>query len=229
MRDKISVIIRSSMLLFLYFSSIAFQYLPFIIFHADINQYQGNTRLAVYLSLFSDFIILFIILCMYKNDIQREFSIFLKKIRTNLDTGFACWIAGLIIMFLSNSILTTVFHAEGANNEIVVRSLIHALPILMGINVCLMAPFIEEFVFRKTLKDVFSNPIVFVLLSFLFFGTAHVYGMAKTWIDWLYVIPYGALGGAFALAYYKTDTIFTSMFFHMFHNLFVLILILLAL
>ena len=42
---------------------------------------------------------------------------------------------------------------------------------------------------------------------------------AKTLVDVLYIIPYGALGGAFALAYYDTDTIFTSMTMHMIHNI----------
>ena len=38
-------------------------------------------------------------------------------------------------------------------------------------------------------------------------------------VDYLYIIPYGALGGAFALAYYETKTVFTSMSFHMIHNI----------
>ena len=64
------------------------------------------------------------------------------------------------------------------------------------------------------------------MVSFLAFGIAHVSSMATTWVDWLYVIPYGTLGGAFAIAYYKTDTIFTSMSYHMLHNVLTFILIL---
>ena len=82
-----------------------------------------------------------------------------------------------------------------------------------------IAPFNEEIVFRKTLKDVFKNKWVFAFLSFLLFGGAHVIGEATTLIDYLYIIPYGALGGAFALAYHDTDTIFTSLTLHMVHNL----------
>ena len=37
-------------------------------------------------------------------------------------------------------------------------------------------------------------------------------------IDYLYIIPYGVLGGAFAIAYSKTESVFTSMTFHMLHN-----------
>ena len=33
-------------------------------------------------------------------------------------------------------------------------------------------------------------------------------------VDILYIVPYGAFGATFAYAYYKTDTIYTSMLFH---------------
>ena len=42
--------------------------------------------------------------------------------------------------------------------------------------------------------------------------------MAKTFTDLLYIIPYGALGATFAYAYYKTDTVFTTVTFHIIHN-----------
>ena len=41
---------------------------------------------------------------------------------------------------------------------------------------------------------------------------------ANSIVDYLYIIPYGVLGGAFALAYSKTESVFTSMTFHMLHN-----------
>ena len=34
----------------------------------------------------------------------------------------------------------------------------------------------------------------------------------------LYIIPYGGLGAAFACMYQKTNTIFTDISMHMFHN-----------
>ena len=129
-----------------------------------------------------------------------------------MNTGFICWISGLGIMMVTNIIITVVFKAGGANNEKLVQSMIHALPWLMIINAGILAPFNEEIVFRKTLKDVFGKyKWLFVLLSFLLFGGAHVMEVAKVWTDYLYIIPYGALGASFALAYYKTDTVFTSM------------------
>ena len=96
--------------------------------------------------------------------------------------------------------------------------MIHSFPILMAIDAGIIGPFNEEMVFRKTIKDIFKNKWVFVGLSFLLFGGAHVINSANSILDYLYIIPYGALGASFALAYYDTDTVFTSTFMHMFHN-----------
>jgi membrane protease YdiL (CAAX protease family) len=89
----------------------------------------------------------------------------------------------------------------------------------MVINAGFVAPFNEEIVFRKTLHDIVGKyKWIFIGLSFLLFGGAHVISSATTILDYLYIIPYGALGAAFAFAYSKTNTIYTSMTIHMIHN-----------
>ena len=126
-------------------------------------------------------------------------------------------------MFISNFLLSFIFHFPGAKNESLVQDMIKSLPVLMVMNAAVFAPFVEEIVFRKTVKDVFKNVYLFMLVSFLLFGGAHVISQANSLVDLLYIIPYGSLGAAFAYAYYKTDTIFTSMMLHSFHN-FVLVI-----
>ena len=222
--DKILIIIRSLVIIFLFYYSVYFQYIPVLIFHIDLKAISGNMRMAVLFSIFSDLILLFILLCIYRKEIIQELKTFIKNFKENMDIGFSSWTTGLLIMFVSNMILVNIFHSEGANNEIAVRTMIHAFPLVMGLDACLLAPFIEEIAFRKTLKDVFKNRYLFIVLSFLAFGFAHVSGMATSIVDWLYVIPYGALGGVFAYAYSKTDSVFTSYIFHMIHNTIVFLL-----
>lgn len=166
-------------------------------------------------------IILFII---YRKELINDFITFKKDVIKNFDIGFKCWFVGLIIMMVSNLILNFILNAGGANNEQAVQSLLSSFPVIMAIDVCFLAPFNEEIAFRKTIKDVFKNKWIFVILSFLLFGGAHVISSAKTIIDYLYIVPYGALGGAFAYAYYETDTIFTSMSLHFIHNTILVIL-----
>ena len=96
--------------------------------------------------------------------------------------------------------------------------MIKSLPLVMIFTAGILAPFTEELVFRKALKDFIKSPVIFAFCSFLLFGGAHVFNSAETILDYLYIIPYGALGAAFAFAYSKTDTVFTSMTLHMLHN-----------
>ena len=228
-KNKALMIIRGIIVFSLFYCSFLFQYIPFKLFNVSVEPYLNDLDLAVYLSTFADLIVILILLFIYKKDLGKEIKIFINDLKKNLDTGFACWIMGFIIMIISNIILVMVFKAEGANNENAVRSLITSSPIMMGLNVCLLAPFIEELVFRKTLKDIFSKAYLFIPISFLLFGYAHVGSMANNLVDWLYIVPYGALGGVFAYAYYKTNTVFTSMTFHMLHNTLTFILILIVL
>ena len=67
--------------------------------------------------------------------------------------------------------------------------------------------------------DVFKNKYIYVLISGLVFGGMHVISSASSMGDFLYIIPYSALGIAFALLYYDTDNIFTTISMHSLHNL----------
>ena len=173
---------------------------------------------SVLLSTFSSTIVLFILFIIYRKELKKEFKIFKDNFIENIDIGFRYWMIGLIIMMISNVIITYLLKGGGANNEEAVQKMIKTLPWLMVIDAGFIAPFNEEIVFRKTLKDIFNNPIILCILSFLFFGGAHVISDAKTLTDYLYIIPYGALGASFAYSYYKTNTVFTSMSMHIFHN-----------
>ena len=194
------------------------QYIPVYLFQIDMSKLSNNWNIIVELSCFSEICCFIILLLLYRKDLIEEFKIFRKDPLKNLDTGLSCWLSGLLIMGIANFILANFFHSGGANNEEAVQNLIQALPWLMGIDICIIAPFVEEIVFRKTPKDVIKNKKGYVFLSGLLFGLAHVMGQANNIIDWLYIIPYGAMGASFALAYSKTDTIYTSMTFHFIHN-----------
>ena len=213
---KIKYLIRGIIVFFLFFYSVYLQYIPVLLFKMDVHNISPLE--SVLLSTFSSTIVLFILFIIYRKELKREFKIFKDNFIENIDIGFRYWMLGLIIMMISNVIITYLLKGGGANNEEAVQKMIKTLPWLMVIDAGFIAPFNEEIVFRKTLKDIFNNPIILCILSFLFFGGAHVISDAKTLTDYLYIIPYGALGASFAYSYYKTNTIFTSMSMHIFHN-----------
>ena len=211
-------IIKGFLVLVFFTYSYLFQYIPIYLFHIQVNDLRGNYILSVLFSTFSSILIFIVLLFVYRKDLKDDLKIFLKDPLVHLNDGIVYWIIGLAVMCCSNIFLATFFHSNGANNENVVQAMIAAYPIIMGIDVCFLAPFNEELVYRKTFYDIIPNRKIFVILSFFVFGYVHVSSMATNYVDWLYMIPYGALGCAFAAAYSKTDTVYTSMFLHMIHN-----------
>lgn len=216
---NIKIIIRSILVFTFFYCSTLIQYIPIILFHMDLNKIRGNIQVATMLSTFSSIVVALVLIAIYHKDLKKELKTYKNNWFENFDTGFKYYAIGLGIMMISNLILFYVFKSGGANNENTVQTMISSAPIWMALQVCILAPFNEEIVFRETLYDVLKKwKWLFVIASFLLFGGAHVISSAKTLIDYLYIIPYGVLGGAFALAYNKTDSVFTSMTFHILHN-----------
>lgn len=201
--------------LIFYFSAY-FQLIPILLFNMDLKNITGAQN--VMLSTFSNSILLIILFLIFRKDIIKEWKRFRKNLLENIDIGIKYWLVGLAIMMVSNIIITFVVNLEQAANEQAVQSMISNLPWLMLINAGLIAPCTEEIVFRKGFKKAFPNKWLFIILSGLVFGTLHVITSMTSPIELLYIIPYGALGVAFAYMYQKTDTIFTSITMHMFHN-----------
>ena len=222
LNEKTKAIIKGIIIFLAFYFSVLIQYIPVKIFNIDLK--TASTTTIVVLSMFSTLVLFIIYFFVYRKDLKKDFKIFLKNKDDYMDVGIRSWIIGLLLMFVSNFILNFVLKAGGAKNEQTVQLMIKSLPLLMLLDAGILSPFNEEIVFRKTLKDIFKNKWIFIIASFILFGGAHVINSSKTFLDYLYIIPYGFLGAAFAYAYYETDNIFTSISIHMLHNI-VLILI----
>lgn len=215
-KNVIKNIGKAILIFFLFYFSYIFQYIPVLLFNIDVKNISDS--MSVVLSTFSNIVLLLILVLIFFKDLKREWKIFKEKLGENLDIGFRYWFLGLIGMMVSNIIITFVFKGGQAGNEETVQTMITALPWLMLIDAGLLAPIIEEIVFRKTFKDAFKNKWVFVFTSGVFFGLLHIIGNVTTWTDILFIVPYSCLGISFALCYQKTNSIYTPIFMHMFHN-----------
>lgn len=222
LEEKFKYIVRAIIVFFIFWYSSYLQYIPIYLFKLDIKHLSN--AMHVILSTFSSIVVFIILFFIYRKDLKKDFKVFKKNRAEYMDIGLKWWGIGLFFMFIINFLLNYVLKAGGANNEHAVQAMIKSLPLLMLIDAGFIAPFNEEIVFRKTLKDVFKNKWIFVFLSFLLFGGAHVINGAKVITDYLYLIPYGILGGAFAMAYYETDNLFTSISLHMIHNTILIVL-----
>lgn len=173
------------------------------------------------ISVLSSFVVALVIGFIFIKDIVKDFKTFKKNIKDNMRFAFKCWAIGLIVMMFSNYVINfIIFNGENiAGNEEAVRTSLLVNPVLGMISAGLIAPFSEEVTFRLGFRKVFSKMIPFAIASTFVFAGLHVITDFSSALDLLYFIPYGALGFAFAICYYKTNTIFSSIFMHMIHNI----------
>ena len=222
-KDIFKYILKAILVFLLFDYCWIFQLIPVFLFGLNDKQIESGSW-TVILSFFSSCMMAVILYFLYRKDIKREFKKFKDKFSLNVDKALKYWCYGIIGMAVSNFLIGLLFSNGQANNEESVQGMISALPWLMLLNAGVVAPFVEEMVFRKSLKDVFSNKWLFIGVSGLLFGLAHVVGNVDVWSEWLFIIPYGSLGCAFAASYYDTDTVFTPVMIHIAHN-FILVLI----
>ena len=165
------------------------------------------------------------------NKIKKDFNEFKKQFGNNFELAFKYYFIGVVVMIISNLLITLCFSDATAGNEEAVRSLIDQAPLYMIFSVSIYAPFVEELIFRHSIKDCIitnkKNKIskyVYIITSGFIFGGMHIFGQATSALDYLYIIPYMSLGISFAALYAKTDNIFSSISMHALHNTITIIL-----
>ena len=138
-------------------------------------------------------------------------------------------------MSVSNVIISIFTHSDVSNNEEAVRSMIDSLPLYMVFSVSLYAPFVEELIFRHSIKDMVmchgDNKLIrslYIFISGFIFALMHILGQTTSYLDYIYLIPYMSLGIAFSALYSKTDNIFSSISMHALHNTITVVLYLMA-
>lgn len=198
-------------------------YIPIKILKINLDNLSQNVKIIY--NFFCDIIFMLIVFILFKNDYIKNFKNYSKDFFKNFETSFKYYFIGLVIMIVSNLIIGFCFQGANANNEEAVRNLINLYPIYMIFSVSIYAPFIEETIFRKNIKNIVlafgDNKItkyLYIFISGFIFAAMHIVGMASSSLDYLYIIPYMALGVSFAALFYKTDNIFSSIVMHSLHN-----------
>lgn len=186
--------------------------------------------LAVYLCTF------LVVLLIVHKDIFKQFKEFIKNPKKVLNKGFTYWVYGMIVMIISNLIVTSIV-GNIAVNEQATRETIMSAPLYAIPTIVIIGPFLEELVFRFCFRKSFNKEIPYALFCAFVFGLLHVMTAFDSFTlsnilshasEFLFIVPYGSLGFFFAKAYYETDNIFSSVVPHMLHNSISVLLILLT-
>ena len=208
--DKIRNTIIWFLILILYlFLNIFFSY-------SINNMHIENTTLKSLVTLFYEGIIILTFIIIYYKDFKNDLKEIKKHDKEYIGSSIRIWLIGLIIMIISNSIISLIV-GDIASNESLNRSIFYSNYLYAIPSMIILAPIAEETIFRLSLGKIFNNKYIFMIVSGLVFGYIHVIG--STGLEYLYIIPYGALGAAFAYAYKKYNNIYCSVTTHILHNL----------
>ena len=218
MNDKKSII-KGSLVIFLYFLLEFFTTLPLYLLNINFNDLSLNSKVC-YLLIYS-LISLLIILLIFRKEVTNDLKNF--KLKEFFIKYFKFWFILLSLMIISNLIIQIIYPGSSAGNEDTFRKNFVVAPIYSFISAALIAPLMEELVFRMGFKKIFKNKYLFILISGLVFGGLHVIGNINTPYDYLFLLPYCLPGIILAYVYYISDNIFTSLGIHFIHNLFMLI------
>ena len=203
----------------------------------SLNWSLDNFWVSNFANLLVNIFSLLIMIFIFRKTLKKEWQIFKENKKENLAIGRKYWLIGLLIMIVSNIIITSIIGLGTAENEEVNRSLLKVYPIYASFAMIISIPIIEELTFRAGFKKAFKSATFFAIFSGLLFGSAHLLASFDTltieafktnWKQFLHIIPYGALGISFGLAYAKTNTIFTSIFYHILHNFITIALLVLS-
>lgn len=160
----------------------------------------------------------------YKEELLNNIKKLNKK---NILTTLIYFIIGFLLMMLSNYIINYIIIPNGiSNNEQGNRDLLLNNKLLYGLLLSLIIPYIEELVFRLSIKKSIKKNTIFIILSSTIFSLLHIISSTKL-IELLYFIPYFILGLTFSITYTKTNNIFCSTISHILNNTITVLVILL--
>lgn len=210
-----------------------FPYIPMELFKIPYENFSMTMR-VLYMT-FCDIGYMLVLFLLYKDKIIKDFKNYFKKFASNFEQSFKYYFIGVIVMMVSNLIINFVITDAIAGNEEAVRDMIDVVPLYMLFSVSLYAPFVEELIFRHSIKDLvmcYGNGKIargiYIFLSGFIFALMHILGQTTSMLDYIYLIPYMSLGIAFSSLYSKTDNIFSTIMMHCLHNTFTIVLYFMA-
>lgn len=190
---------------------------PFLILGIDTATIPNFVK-AIYMFSYET-LLLALIIFILKDQIKEQFVDLKKNHRTYFKKYFKYWFLILGLMMLSNFIILIIDPNSSAGNEDTIREIFGKLPIYMYLSAVVIAPIMEELVFRLSIRNIFRKTNwLFILMSGLIFGGLHVIGNIDTWVDLLYLIPYSIPGFVFAYVLAKSENVFVGCGLHFVHN-----------
>lgn len=188
-------------------------------------------------------IIIVVFILLFKDYLKKAFKDIKDNHKEYFKKYFKYWLLLLGLTFISNFIIilasklsageaiVDIFNGDipiAQNQEAIIETF-KQMPIFIFILSVFLAPVLEEFTFRLSIKSIFKNKYLFISISGVVFGSMHVIPhvisftnegliFSKNIFDYAYIVPYSVPGVIFAWILYKTNNIFIPVAMHFLHN-----------
>lgn len=157
-------------------------------------------------------------LYIFRKDLKRDFTEFRKYFREYNSVVLSTYIKGLVALFILSLSIRLYTGLNTPTNQESINLMLDSNFILTAFLAIIYAPFVEELLFRGVFRKFINNKWLYIFISGLLFGLAHVIDDFQSVSELLYVLVYGSLGCFLASLYYKTNNICTNMLMHIIQN-----------
>lgn len=184
------------------------------------------------LNTFIELIMFVVVLLFYKKYFKKDLVLFKLNKRDYIKKIISYFVIFLVVKYgvaLFSSLLLVMLGSDlvTSENQEAVVNLAKTMPFMMMISTSLLAPFVEEGIFRLGIKKVINNKYLFILVSGLIFGFMHIFPTElPLYVALIESLNYVTMGLLLAYIYNETDNIYVVVIIHALNNLFSMLMIL---
>ena len=197
-----------------------------------INYIDFNYIDYACLNTFIELIMFVVVLLFYKKYLKKDLVLFKLNKKDYIKKIISYFLIFLVVKYgvaLFSSLLLVMLGSDlvTSENQEAVVNLAKKLPFMMMISTSLLAPFVEEGIFRLGIKKVINNKYLFILVSGLIFGFMHIFPTElPLYVALIESLNYVTMGLLLAYIYNETDNIYVVVIIHALNNLLSMLMIL---
>jgi uncharacterized protein len=212
---KIKQIGKGLLVLIIYFILSELIVLPLILLRIDyqnLHEYIKTIYIIAY-----QLLILGLIIAVYRKELVVSLEDLKKNHKQYFDQYLKYWFLAFGLMAVANIIISFFVEGQPSNQEAIVK-IFESSPMYVFFTAVIIAPLLEELVFRFSLRNIFGKNWMFIIISGLLFGFIHIMGATNFMEELVFLIPYSIPGFVFAYVLVKSDNIFVPIGLHFIHN-----------
>lgn len=230
MKDNVKNIIKLIISFVLFFNlSLVIAYIFKLV---GINYNDFNYFDYACLNTFIELIMFVVVLLFYKKYLKKDLVLFKLNKKDYIKKIISYFLIFLVVKYgvaLLSSLLLVMLGSDlvTSENQETVVTLAKTMPFMMMISTSLLAPFVEEGIFRLGIKKVINNKYLFILVSGLVFGFMHIFPTElPLYVALIESLNYVTMGLLLAYIYNETDNIYVVVIIHALNNLLSMLMIL---